>query len=404
MTAVVNNRTVVFFVTALALAPLEILNAVCAVSNSLNCRKLLHSGLGKLVYIVPVDERRSALHHKERLTVFHRAERIVNKSCFGRFFCVSAFIPCGVVIPRNEVELLCEFLIIDAVIHLHKIGCDGNVGSYFAKRRNFVFVERNMAIGNKSVPAELHCGNMVFASVFWGIDLTPIGHSVAPETVPPAFVKLFKVIMIIIPEPIPESFLTKLTMAFTAVFVGNVPHLEGGMVLIALCYDAVDFTHLFSVNRRSEAMIVAHAEFVADAVFFNSEHLGIFLRKPRGPCARGCCKDNGNAVFMELVHHCVQPAEIIDTFFGLDKRPRKDVDCCTVDVGELHQSHVLVPDFGGFYPLVGVIVSAVDDKIKKFLFHVLLLNAVSINQCVIFFFADRNNGAVAGSEVIYGIG
>ena len=99
----------------------------------------------------------------------------------------------------------------------------------------------------------------------------------APETVPPFFVEFFKVIMIVIFEPISERFLTKFAMAFTAILVGYMPHLESRMIFVSFCDDCIDFTDFLTVNGGGETMVMAYAEFVSYSAFFNTENFRIFL-------------------------------------------------------------------------------------------------------------------------------
>ena len=72
---------------------------------------------------------------------------------------------------------------------------------------------------------------------------------------------------------------------------------------------------------------------------------------------------------MELVKNFVEKFKVVYALFGLTHSPGNNTHSGAVDVSKIHKAHILIPDFGGIDPLVGVIISAVDYMVKKRLFH-----------------------------------
>ena len=94
----------------------------------------------------------------------------------------------------------------------------------------------------------------------------------------------------------------------------------------------------------------------------DAQHLRVLLAQPGRPRARGRGQHRRQAVVGHPVQDLVQPSEVVDALFRLQRRPGKDPHRERVEARKLCQAHVLLPDDVLFpEPLVGVVVAAVDD-------------------------------------------
>jgi len=158
-------------------------------------------------------------------------------------------------------------------------------------------------------------------------------------------------------KPGSEGRTAHVAVALAAVFVGQMPDEEGGVVTVAFSQLGVDRVGLLAIDRRGEAVIVALSEEVALAVGAHAEDLGIGAGEPRGACSARCGKHGIGPVLCQHVHDPVEPVKGEPTLGRLKGRPGKDAYRHRVAVRQLHQAHVLCPHIGG--PLVRVVVTAV---------------------------------------------
>lgn len=76
-------------------------------------------------------------------------------------------------------------------------------------------------------------------------------------------------------------------MAFSTQFIRNVPHFYRRVLSKLLAQQAINFPHLFPVNRRSVTVIMASAEQIFRAVRVYAQYLRVFVCNHFGRAADG---------------------------------------------------------------------------------------------------------------------
>ena len=197
------------------------------------------------------------------------------------------------------------------------------------------------------------------------VELVPVGVGVRPEAGPPGVVELVER-AVLRAEPVAERGHAERAAALAGVFVREVPERERGVLAVARRERRVDLRDLLAVDGRREAVVVAAAPEVAlrrDRLRpVHAQHLGVFLRHPRGAGAGGRGEDDRHAARGAAVHHVVEPAELVAALLGLERGPGEDADGDRVDPGEREEAEVLVEDARDVAPLVGVVVAAVEEE------------------------------------------
>ena len=317
--------------------------------------------------VVPVGRAGARLHHEERLAGLERAHVVVREAELRRerLGLARALVVLRVGVPRDEVDLAGDAGVVEAVVERHQVRRDRDVGRMRSDGLDLPADEVGGPVGDEALPVE---DEPVEARVD-ALDLAPVRVAVRPEAGPPGVVELVERA---VPgaEPVAERGHAERAAALAVVFVGEVPDRERGVPAVALGERRVDLPHLLAVDGRREAVVVAAAPEVAlrrDRLGpVHAQHLGVLLRQPRGARAGGRGEDDRHAAPGAAVHHVVEPAELVAALLGLERGPGEDADGDRVDPGEGEEAEVLVHRAGDVAPLVGVVVSAVEEEGKRF--------------------------------------
>ncbi len=187
------------------------------------------------------------------------------------------------------------------------------------------------------------------------LNLAPVGIGVAPERGPPGLIEFIQR-GIAIAQPIGEGRATMVAVTFAAVLVGEMPEQQRRMILVAVGQQGVDDARLLAVDRRTETVVVATAMQIAPAVRPHAQHFRVLGRHPGRARTGRRGQHSVGPVLGQHVHDLIQPAEFEPTFLRLKFCPREDAHRHGVAMGQLHETHVLVPD--SLRPLVRVVVTA----------------------------------------------
>ena len=133
------------------------------------------------------------------------------------------------------------------------------------------------------------------------------------------------------------------------------------MIAVALRQLTVDNSNLFPIDRGGVAMIFAPAVRKRLVIFVYTKDLGIFLREPGGTRTAWSGKNDPAAVLINVVDGFVKEGKIKFSLFRLKRYPREDSNRHCVAMCKLHQAHILVQDVGMVEPLLGIVVSAVQN-------------------------------------------
>ena len=173
-----------------------------------------------------------------------------------RFFHgLGGLVPCGIVVPAGNVDLLGHFEIVDPIEPVHHIHREFCIRCKFFHGIALKFQKINMLIADKPLPVQCQTLHGIFPLRGGTFDLCPIGVIVAPESGVPRFVQgLQRVVPCL--KPAAERSLTQLAMAVAAHLVGDMPEQDSRVAAEPLRQLLVDDTYFFSVNRRCIAVIL----------------------------------------------------------------------------------------------------------------------------------------------------
>ena len=158
-------------------------------------------------------------------------------------------------------------------------------------------------------------------------------------------------------QPYAESFLAVLAVAFSTVFVADVPadYMRIGSVACGQLIDKGG--SVFLKNKGIRAGIVAVSEFMMTSLIVRSCDLRIFFEHPCRHCACGSGKHDVIALFAEHIDDVIKLGKIVFVLGRLKLRPGKDIYGGAVDACVTENPHVLAPDLAS--PLIRVVVPAV---------------------------------------------
>ncbi|MNE85435.1 hypothetical protein D3C80_1824340 [compost metagenome] len=83
---------------------------------------------------------------------------------------------------------------------------------------------------------------------------------------------------------------------------------------------------------------MASAKLALVAVEIDLKHIRIFARHPRRMRSRACRETDADPVRMKLVHHFIEPAEIVGFLIRLVFRPCEYVQSRHVDASQLEHT------------------------------------------------------------------
>ena len=127
-----DDCTMELFFSAAAGPPLEIKHAVRTMCNRLQSRKLRNAGALLFGDRLPVGKAGAGFHQQEG-PALHGVIQVVHQGRIQRcfFHCFAGLVPCGVVVPAGNIDLLCHLEIVDAVKPIHHIDGKFGIGGHF---------------------------------------------------------------------------------------------------------------------------------------------------------------------------------------------------------------------------------------------------------------------------------
>jgi hypothetical protein len=271
----------------------------------------------------------------------------------------SRTVPARVVVPRDRIEVRGQLPVVEARVRSHQVRRDRQLGSRSLQGGDFRAHEVHGLVGDEPAPVEVQPMHEVLAVRHRGVNLRPCGERVAPERHPPRAVESLQVIPVPAPQPATERLLAQVAVALSAVLVGQVPGEHARVPAEPVGEPAVHLTNLLPIDGRSEAVIVPDPKEVTTAIRAHAQHLGVLLRHPGGPGARGRGEHGEDAGRGEPVDDAVEPGELVPPVLGLQGGPREDSHAHGVAPRQPHQPHVLPEHRRIVQPLVGVVVPAV---------------------------------------------
>ena len=353
---VIDHRAVKLLQIPAALPPLEVEGSVGAVTDRAELLELVLIRPLQPVARLPVGRARRRLHDQEGLAVLHRAVQVVTHRALREDAPhIRIDPPAGIDVVGDEVAHLRHSPVIQPVEEAHHVGRHRNFRRVNAQRIRFELHEVTALEGGKPFPVE----RIAFGTAPRR-DLRPVGVEVTPEGVPPRAVQILQR-PVPFPEPDAKTLLAEFAEAFAVVFVRDVPGGERRMMCVPFRQLRIDLAHLFAVDRRTPAVVVAVGIRLAQAVFVNPADLRIRGRQPGGfrPARRR--EDHVEVVFGHAVHDPVEPVELIFSGSRFEHGPAEDADREGVAAGFLHEFEVAVDDLRGFEPLIRIVVAAVQD-------------------------------------------
>lgn len=194
----------------------------------------MHTGALQLADILPVRHARRAFHQHERPAAFKRAIDVMNKSNIGSKPAVflPAVVPCRIRIPRDDIKQIGKLPIIQSGIRSHKIRRHRQIRVKRTDVGDFMPAKINRLIRDKTLPVQIQTVNGILAVRSRRLDLVPIYIGMAPKRCPPCIIKAVQR-FVFRQQPLSELVLAKFTMAFSAVFIRNVPADDGRVMRTA---------------------------------------------------------------------------------------------------------------------------------------------------------------------------
>src|SRR6266568_3797076 len=116
-----HNRAVELLRASLRLAPLEIHNAICSMSQCLKALQANITGTFLRILRHPVDLAGRLLHHQVRLTSLERTHQVMRKGRFPRLHSMG-----GIKINGNDIKIRSPGKSIHRLESRHEISGDGN--------------------------------------------------------------------------------------------------------------------------------------------------------------------------------------------------------------------------------------------------------------------------------------
>jgi len=304
---------------------------------------------------LPVGCARRGFHDEKRLAVLHRAVLVVAHRNFAQDQPeIGLRSPRRINVVGDEIADFRHFPVIEPFKEAHHIGGGRDVRGELLHRVDFELHEVAALNGGEPHPVE-----RVALRAAPGGDLIPVGVGMAPEGVAPGAVEGFERSVTLL-QPFAELRNAEVAMAAPAVFVGDVPGGEGGVVAVAFRQLRVDLCELLPIDGGAPAMIVPPMIGFPEPVFIHPADFRMRLCQPGGFRAARRGEDDVKLMLGHAVHDPVEPVEMINAGSRLERGPTEDSDGKRVASGFFHQLEVAVDDLRGVEPLIRVIISAVE--------------------------------------------
>ena len=112
--------------------------------------------------------------------------------------------------------------------------------------------------------------------------------------------------------------------------------------MIAFCQFFIDDAHLFPIDLAAVALIFPVTVMMADAVLPHAHGLRIFLRHPRRLSSAWRGQNDMDSIFIQPIHHRIQPVKLKNTLCRFIRRPGKYAQSHHVDTCLFHKPNVLI--------------------------------------------------------------
>ena len=190
----------------------------------------------------------------------------------------------GIAVPAYNVNFLCKCAVVKAVVHIHKVGCNGNIRVKAFNHLNFAFHTVNHIPCCKTAPLQHKSHNINGTVGKWRFNLLKTAVFVTPEGCPPGLVQLFYIVVKLVAQILAEFFLTQRTEAFATHFVADMPHKQTGMMCKTFRQHSIYVFQLAAEVFAAHTVVVAVAVVVAYAHIVNAQTVGILSVQPRRLC------------------------------------------------------------------------------------------------------------------------
>ena len=305
-----DDCTMELFFSAAAGSPLEVKHTVRTMCNRLQSRKFRNAGALLFGDRLPVGKAGAGFHQQEG-PALHGVIQVVHQGRIQRgfFHCFAGLVPCGIVIPAGNVDLLGHFEIVDAVKPVHHVDRELGVWRKLFYGISLKFQKINVPVTDKALPVQCQTLHGIFPLRGRAFDLFPSGIVVTPE---PGVPRLVQGIQRAIPflEPAAERGLTQLAMAVAAHLVGDMPEQDSRVIAEPLCQLLVDDADFFPVNRRCIAVILPPVVQLPNPVCPNTAYLGVLVRHPCRARRTGRCKDRIDSIGIQVMDDVCQPIQL----------------------------------------------------------------------------------------------
>ena len=183
----------------------------------------MHSRLLQFAGRLPVGGARGGLHQHKRFAALQAAHHVViHRGVAGQRGFVFIAVPHRIAVPGDEIQRLRQLPVVVIVEILHKVGSHRQGGIRRLQRSNFMAAEIGHLSGVKAMPVKIKTVDRHLALRRRRFNLRPVGIGMTPEGAPPGLVEVLQGLVTRL-QPVAKTVLAEIAMAFTAIFVGNMP-------------------------------------------------------------------------------------------------------------------------------------------------------------------------------------
>ena len=171
-----------------------------------------------------------------------------------------------IIIPWDNIHVLCPHLIIERFIKSHQIRCDRNIRCNCFEGIILSLITLQNTFRIKSFI--IHSNSLKLASILlkmltqkiWQYNLIPVIEGMSPECCIPCAVYVFNRLIFLF-QPDTKCFLTVFTITFPPKFIGNVPCYNIIVIPVPLCNFLCQPDRILLIGRTVRAGIVSSPEF-----------------------------------------------------------------------------------------------------------------------------------------------
>ena len=242
-----DNRAVVFLGRPPSPPPLEVHDRIRPVGHRLIRPEAHDSGPLQGIMCLPVLLRRSLLHQQEGLAFFQAAHQgmlerhIRHRRVFD-----------WVGVPGDDIQLCRPLVIIQSLKCTHQVGGNWNIWSDLTQNGGFGFETAQEAVRLEAIVIDPKCLETALTVVGRRLDLRPLRKCVPPERGVPAAIDFFQAAIAGL-KPVPEGGPALIAIAGAAIFIADVPNLQGWMLPVPLGQASCELSRKAAEVRRIRA-------------------------------------------------------------------------------------------------------------------------------------------------------